>query len=65
MKPDTIASKIVEYTKELKLPGVRKHFQETLVEASSSELGYDEYVLLLLQKEYELRLALQRELSIE
>jgi DNA replication protein DnaC len=56
MKHDNINSKIVEYTKELKLPGVRKHFQETLGEASSSKLGDDEYLMLLLQKEYELRL---------
>lgn len=56
MISENIHSKIVEYTKELKLPGVRKHFQDTLVEASGAELGYEEYLLLLLQKEYDLRL---------
>lgn len=56
MMAENINSKIVEYTKELKLPGVRKHFQDTLVMASGAELGYDEYLLLLLEKEYELRL---------
>ena len=56
MIEENINSKIVEYTKELKLPGVRKHFQDTLVEASGAELGYEEYLALLLQKEYELRL---------
>jgi DNA replication protein DnaC len=56
MMTENINSKIVEYTKELKLPGVRKHFQDTLVAASGAELGYDEYLLLLLEKEYELRL---------
>jgi DNA replication protein DnaC len=56
MITEHINSKIVEYTKELKLPGVRKHFQDTLVAASGAELGYDEYLLLLLEKEYELRL---------
>jgi DNA replication protein DnaC len=56
MMAENISTKIVEYTKELKLPGVRKHFQDTLVEASGSEIGYDEYLLLLLEKEYELRL---------
>jgi DNA replication protein DnaC len=57
---ETITSKIVEYTKELKLPGVRKHFQDTLAAASGAELGYDEYLLRLLEKEYELRLENRR-----
>lgn len=56
MMTENITSQIVGYTKELKLPGVRKHFQDTLVEASGAELGYEEYLLLLLEKEYELRL---------
>ncbi len=55
MMAENINSKIVEYTKELKLPGVRKHFHDTLVAASDAELGYDHYLLLLLEKEYELR----------
>ncbi len=56
MIAENINTKIVEYTKELKLPGVRKHFQDTLIEASGAEVGYDEYLLLLLEKEYALRL---------
>jgi DNA replication protein DnaC len=56
MMAENINAKIVEYTKELKLPGVRKHFQDTLTAAAGDELGYDEYLLLLLEKEYELRL---------
>jgi DNA replication protein DnaC len=56
MMTENINSKIVEYTKELKLPGVRKHFQETLVAASGAELGYDEYLLRVLEQEYDLRL---------
>ncbi len=50
-----INAQIVEYTQELKLPGIRKHFQDTLLAASSEALGYDEYLLRLLEKEYELR----------
>ncbi len=60
MMAANINSKIVEYTKELKLPGVRKHFQDTLVAASGAELGYDEYLRRLLEKEYELRLENRR-----
>jgi DNA replication protein DnaC len=60
MREETITSKIVAYTKELKLPGVRKHFQETLAAVSGAELGYDEYLLRLLEKEYELRLENRR-----
>ncbi len=55
MLTDNTNSKIVEYTKELKLPGLRRHFQETLVEASGAELGYADYLLLFLEKECELR----------
>jgi DNA replication protein DnaC len=50
-----MTSQIVEYTRELKLPGIRKHFQDILVTAGSEALGYDEYLLRLLEKEYELR----------
>jgi DNA replication protein DnaC len=60
MRGETINSKIVEYTKELKLPGMRKHFQETLAAASGAELGDDEYLLCLLEKEYELRVENRR-----
>jgi len=55
MIAENINSKIVEYTQELKLPGVRKHFQDTLIAAAGDDLGYDEYLLLVLEKEYELR----------
>lgn len=56
MITENMHSKIVDDTKELKLPGVRKHFQDMLVEASGAEIGYEGYLLLLLQKEYALRL---------
>lgn len=54
--PEPLSAKIVEYTKELKLPGVRKHFQELLPVAAGEGLSYDEYLLRLLEQEYELRL---------
>ena len=56
MIPEQLSAKIVEYSKELKLPGVRKHVQELLPIAAGEGLGYDEYLLRLLEHEYELRL---------
>jgi hypothetical protein len=38
MMAEKISTKIVEDTKALKRPGVRKHFQDTLVEASGAAL---------------------------
>ncbi len=55
MIADSVSSKIVEYTQELKLPGIRKHFQDTLLAVAGDNVGPDEYLLRLLEKEYELR----------
>jgi len=56
----TSAERIIEYTTELKLPGIRKHFKEESIDASHNEITYDEFLCSLLQKEYDLRLINRR-----
>ncbi len=46
---------IISYTNELKLPGIRKYFQEITDDATSKNLSFEEYLNLLFEKEYELR----------
>jgi DNA replication protein DnaC len=46
---------ITEYSKELRLPMIRKHFERHVEEARQEELGYEEFLGLLLQKEFDAR----------
>jgi DNA replication protein DnaC len=46
---------ILDYSKELKLPAIRKHLQEHLQEASQRDIGYEEFLAQLLQKECDAR----------
>lgn len=55
IKP-TLTEKIIEYTHDLKLPGIRNHFKEEAVDAGHDEASYEQYLCNLLQKEYDLRL---------
>ncbi len=64
MKVTGVNSRIVEYTKELRLPGIRKSFQEESVKASQSEISYHEYLLNLLSKEYENRIENRKQSSL-
>ncbi len=56
MNPDTLHARIVEYTKALKLPGIRKYYQEETDNAVHGDLGYAEYLVKVLEREYALRL---------
>ena len=56
MNPDTLHARITEYTKELKLPGIRKYYQEETDNAVHEDLGYAEYLVKVLEREYALRL---------
>lgn len=47
---------IIEYTNELRLPGIRQYFKDEAVNATHAEITYEQYLHNLLQKEYELRL---------
>lgn len=55
MSAPSIATQILELTTTLKLPGIRDTFQETLSTAATQEMGYDAYLLTLLQHEAEVR----------
>lgn len=46
---------IQEYALKLKTPGIKKYFEEEAKEAGLLELSYEEYLLRLLEKEWELR----------
>jgi DNA replication protein DnaC len=50
-----IHKNISEYTSLLKLPGIRKHFDEEIKEAVIKDIGYESFLLNLLEKEHELR----------
>jgi DNA replication protein DnaC len=55
MKTTPITTEIMELTTTLKLADIRASFQEVLTSAATQELGYDAYLLALLQKEAEVR----------
>jgi DNA replication protein DnaC len=50
-----ITTHILELTRTLKLPGIRAAFQEVLTTAAAQEMGYDAYLLTLLQHEAQVR----------
>ena len=47
---------IKEYTLELRLPGIRRHYKEESIEAGKTEITYEEFLINLLEREYALRL---------
>ena len=47
---------IIEYTNELRLPGIRQCFKEEAVDAGHNETTYEQFLYNLLEKEYGLRL---------
>ena len=53
-KKDAIKS-ISEYTYFLKLPGIRRCFEEEIKEAVQKDISYEVFLLNLLEKEYDLR----------
>lgn len=53
---NTINNEIIRYSKELRLPVFRRDFKELASEAASQRLDYEEFLLKLMEREYELRL---------
>ena len=47
---------IIEYTNELRLPGIRQCFKDEAVDAGHNEITYEQFLHSLLQREYESRL---------
>lgn len=52
---NAIHQKIVEYTYDLKLSAIRKNFAESINEAQQKESSYEEFLMTLLQKEWDKR----------
>jgi DNA replication protein DnaC len=46
---------IYRFSKELKLPMVRQHYQDQIKEAAQKDASYEEFLALLLQKEWDAR----------
>jgi len=52
---DTTYEDIIKYSKELRLPVFRRDFKELATEAASQRLEFEEYLLKLMEREFELR----------
>lgn len=46
---------IITYSKELRLPGIRRYYKEYAQEAARAHLDYEVFLLNLMEKEYEMR----------
>ncbi len=55
MIPTNTKEKIVAYTKELRLPAIRNNYTALARQAIKSKTGYEEYLLTLLEDEFENR----------
>jgi DNA replication protein DnaC len=60
----TIYEDIIKYSKELRLPVFRRDFKELAAEAASQRLDYEEFLLQLMEREYELRLENRKKTQI-
>lgn len=47
---------IIEYSKELRLPQVRKYIKDNIEDAIKNNLSYEQFLCSLLQKEYDSRI---------
>lgn len=54
-KPKEWIEEIYQYSKDIKLPVVRQCFQEVIKEANQKDASYEEFLALLLQKEWDAR----------
>ena len=53
---DDINEQIIKYSKELRLPTFRSEFKQLAIEAAKQQLDYEDFLLGLMEKEYEMRL---------
>lgn len=61
---NTINQDIVKYSKELRLPIFRRDFKEMATEAAGQRLDYEEFLLKLMEREYENRLENRKKAQI-
>lgn len=60
-----ITESVIAYAQELKLPGIRKNFEECALEAAKENFSFEEYLNILLEKEYDLRLISRKERRVK
>ena len=53
--PTNTTDKIIAYTKELRLPAIRSNYKSLAGQAIKQKNGYEEYLLALLEDEFETR----------
>ncbi len=56
MIPTNTKDKIIAYTKELRLPAIRKNYQVHAKQSIKGKTSYEEYLLTLLEDEFETRI---------
>jgi DNA replication protein DnaC len=61
---DTIKEDIIKYSKELRLPAFRRDFKELATEAATQRIDYEEYLVRLMEREFELRLENRKKTQI-
>ena len=61
---DTINRQITAYSKELRLPVFRRDYKELATEAARQGLDYESYLVMLMEREYELRLENRKKAQI-
>lgn len=61
---DTINEQITAYSKELRLPAIRRDFKELAKEAARERLDYETYLARLMEREWELRLENRKKAQI-
>lgn len=61
---DTIQNDIIKYSKELRLPVFRRDFKELATEAATQRLDYEDYLLRLMEREFELRMENRKKTQI-
>jgi DNA replication protein DnaC len=65
MDMENINEKIMYYSKMLRLPGFRKHYQEVQTEMPDDKVDYDRYLEKLLELEYQERKERRKKLQIK
>ena len=62
--PNTTAQQIIAYSKELRLPALRGQFAQLATRAAEQRLSYEDFLLQLLEQEYQLRLENRRKAQL-
>ena len=61
---DTVNQQIITYSKELRLPAFRRDYKDLAMEAARERLDYEDYLVKLMEREYDLRLENRKKAQI-